>query len=523
MDNVDPTIGAASYGKQFIEDILYDMPIAILRPGGPVMNAGISGGSEYTGLEAMIANVYGYYNQYIQNASGFKEAILGKDKLFFGFGGNDDEENNKEENNETTTTENTADQTNIGILEDLFTKLFVGKYARFYTFSQDFRRYTQYVNTLCHLFIHFLGIGNKYYVRGDGQLVKYTHYNDTWEQGETDKGETLKSMFGSNRAIFAYYQPESAVSQSYSNSTQESSLSSTLTNASNMSKEFAFMVGTGVDSVLGQGVTKGLLEFGADLNTSDGLIGRLFGNVAEGAATIIAGNNMDIPEIYSSSSASTSTTLTFKLVSPYGDHESIFLYVLRPLARLMAMSLPRQFGPNSYTSPFLVQAFAKGQFNIQCGIVTNLSVKRCGNGGESFTVTNVPTELEVTMEIQDMYEMVTLTNEYIGSQTGLLDIFLPNFNFFDAVNPFGTRTAARLLFNNIGLMDFCGAYCGFNLNAPETHTIMTMIIDMYINRISDVVEIPGIIEVEKWQSPQLTRWLSDAMYNTVSRSNRLSI
>ena len=227
-----------------------------------------------------------------------------------------------------------------------------------------------------------------------------------------------------------------------------------------------------------------------------------------------------MPEIYDDSTSDGTYNLVFKLVSPYGDPESIFLYVLRPLARLMAMSLPKQFGPNSYASPFLVQAFAKGQFNIQCGMVTELSVRRCGNGGESYTVTNIPTELEVSMTIKDMYELVTLSNEYLGSRKNN-KIWDPLMNAFNAVNPFGTAKAARLLFNNIGLLDFCASYCGFNLNSPELDTVLVMLQDMWINRVSDQLELPSLLGVQKWRSPKWNRELSDAYYSAVFKAASL--
>ena len=511
MKNVDPCVGSSPYGKQYIEDILYDMPIALLRPGGPYLNSGLfdNGGS---GLINFIKTGISYYGEYMKG-SGFKEMLLGKDEkfTFYGSNGKAIEEGVSYSDLESKSNSGESD---LGILEQMMLNIFVGKYTRFYTFMADFTKYTQYVNTLCHLFIHFLGIGNMYYIRADGQAALYAYYQDTWEQGETDKGNTLKHLFGPNHAIYAYYQPESNLSQVYSNTMRPTALESTLTSASDISKDAHFFLSSTKIDDLSMDLSKALNAVGSN---GSGILGRLFGNVAEGAATILAGNNLDLPEVWADSQAQTTHTLTFRLTSPYGDRESIFLYVLRPLARLLAMSLPRQFGPNSYTSPFLVQAFSKGQFNIQCGVVTSLSVKRCGNGGESHTIMNIPTDLEVTMEIQDMYELVTLSNEYagLGTWNGAFDWLGDKISA--NINVFGTIQATKLMFNNIGLMDFCAAYCGMNMNMPEQDMMMTLLFDVFKNRKADTVG-EGVIGVTGVKSPSWTRQLQDNYYNAVGKN-----
>ena len=498
MKNVDPCIGSSPYGKQFIEDILYDMPIVLLRPGGPSMNSSIdANGSSSSGIVGLVKEAASYYNIYFKNATSLKDALLGDDGAFLWY----------------TNSEGDG-SSNTGILEALFLNIFVGKYSRFYTFNQDFSMYTQYVNTLCHLFISFLGIGNLYYSDGNGNIRNYAYYNDTWEQGmETDSGKTLRNLYGPNHAVYGYYQPESNISQVYTNSTGPSTLADTLTGASDIAKEAAFFMTS-------NGINKAAVKLDGVMEAVAGnshLLGRLFGNIAEGAATILAGNNLDLPEIWRGSEAQTSHTIVFKLSSPYGDRESIFLYVLRPLARLLAMSLPRQFGPNSYTSPFLVQAFSKGQFNIQCGIVTSLSVRRCGNGGESHTIMNIPTELEVTMEIQDMYELVTLSNEFVGLDSDWQGWLDPILNIGSAkFNVFGSARAARLLFNNIGLMDFCAAYCGMNMNMPEQDMMITLLHDIYVNRVADTVG-ESILGIHNYKNPSWTRQLHDAAMDAAAK------
>ena len=179
-------------------------------------------------------------------------------------------------------------------------------------------------------------------------------------------------------------------------------------------------------------------------------------------------------------------------------------------------------------SPFIVQAFSKGQFNCQLGIVTNLSITRCGNGGESHTINHIPTELEVTLEIQDMYEKVFLSNEYFGNSAWAsligsgIDYITNGFNLDQIGEGIGTTmlqmgttlTAARLLFNNVGLIDFVASFCGANLNQPTYMSGWTVIHNMMKNRSKEYVQYN---EQDGWKFPQWEKQLNDAYHDAVTK------
>ena len=489
MSNVDMRVGSSTYGKQFMEDILYDMSIACIKPGGPVLNPNLAGedgnevSDDFVSKTLRTAGKWGAYFDAIKNE---------------GFG-------------------NTFKQY-------IFT-LFKGGGARFYSFQSDYTHYIHYVNTLCHMFIAFLGIGDKYYTTGSGIRKQYAFYNDSVSEIETDGGLGLHHQFGWDEAVHVYYSPESQLSHTFSNSTTQSSLNSTLAEASAAAKEWGFFI-----NAAGFETGKAVSSFAQDLvtnaTTHGGLLGKLFSNASEGVTTVLAGNNLSLPEIYSDSETTVQHTFKIKLASPYGDPESVFSYVLRPLARLLAFSLPRQYGPNSYMSPFIIQAFSKGQFNCQLGIVTNLSVTRCGNGGESHTINHIPTELEVTLEIQDMYEKVFLSNEYFGNSAwravaGVLGDFITG-GYSNIGNGIGTAlaqtgmtlTASRLIFNNVGLIDFCASFCGANLNQPNGMSGWTFIWNMMKNRSA---EIASYHENDGWKFPQWEKTLNDAFNDATTK------
>ena len=485
MGNVDMRVGSSTYGKQYMEDILYDMSVACIKPGGPVLNPKFEEDTEYSDdLFSSLASTYGKIKAYWDSIS-----------------------------------EHGAGNT----LKQYIYTLFKGGSARFYSFQSDYTHYSHYVDTLCHLFITYLGIGNKKYRTSTGAWKEYCNYSDDPAEIETDGGLGLHHQMGWDNAVYMYYSPESSINHTFSNQTMESTLNATMQEGSKAAKEWGFFI-----NAVGLEKGNGLTTFGQNLVAqaqNDNILGRLFGNAAEGVTTILAGNNLSLPEIYDDSDTTTQHTFKVKLASPYGDPESVFLFVLRPLARLLAFSLPRQYGPNSYTSPFIVQAFSKGQFNCQLGIVTELSITRCGNGGESHTINHIPTELEVTLTIADMYEKVFLSNEYFGNTMGrailggFVDLITGGTENVGAgigtvlAQTRMTLTATRLLFNNVGLIDFVASFCGANLNQPTYMTGWTVIYNMMKNRSQEMISYS---EQDGWKFPQWEKQLNDAYHDAVT-------
>ena len=102
-----------------------------------------------------------------------------------------------------------------------------------------------------------------------------------------------------------------------------------------------------------------------------------------------------------------------------------------------------------YNSPFLVRAFYKGLFNVDMGIVTDLSFSKGKEG--AWTLDGLPTEVDVSMTIKDLYQAVlTITS---GDQS-------------------------KWFMNNTTLMDYMANMCGININKPDilrTFQIYTML------------------------------------------------
>ena len=490
MGNVDMRVGSSTYGKQYMEDILYDMCIACIKVGGPVINPKWDTNGE-TGVTGE-----GFVDSTIKKVG--KVAAYWDSLKDYGF-------------------QNT--------MKAYIFSLFRGNSARFYSFMSDYTHYTHYVNTLCHLFAFYLGIGDKTYLKSDGSREKYINYRDDIKDIETDQGSSLGHQFGWDRCVYMYISDEnSSLNRNFSNTTTSSQLESTLQTASDTVKEWGFFINAaGIEK--GKGIANWTSDLSNAISTagSNSFLGRLFGNAMEGVSVVLAGNNLSLPEIYQDSDTQVSHTFKIRLVSPYGDPESVFLHVLVPLARILAFSLPRQYGPNSYQSPFIVQAFAKGLFNCQLGIVSSLSIQRGGNGGESHTINHIPTELDVNIEIQDMYEKVFLSNEYFGNSWGkaIFSAGIDKLTGSDVGDGIGTKTlqffdtatSMRLLFNNVGMIDFVASFCGYNLNMPTLMSGWELIQAIMKNRTNEFIDYS---ENNGWTFPQWEKSLNDAYNDAVS-------
>ena len=471
MSHVDSAVTGYGYGKEFTSNIIYDSSICVIKPGTPTGDSGF--------ISTLLSD--GLFQGFLNLTSVIGDTA----NILFGNGNISSEE----------------------FVKSFINKIFINDVSRLYVWKSDLEHYIEYVNTLCHMFISYLGIGElNYKDPGTNEDIPYNQYNflynldifDSARQRKTGKYDTveiqtdtvytdqnerrsLSNIFGDDPAVYLYYSADSDIQESFSTSTTASEVMGAGQGLSDISKQITYLTGSTFLGAFDESIGSAIATAVDGTGLKNTPLGRLFGNISEGVGVIIGGNNFDVPEMWSDSDRQISHSLTVKLISPYGDPESIFLYVLQPLAQILAFSLPRQFSVNSYTSPFIIQAFSKGQFNIQFGIVDSLTITRGGNGKESHTIHNIPTELDVTISIKDMYEKVALSNEYLIDD-----------GFFNKVTggilDLGFRKAATLIFNNIGLLDFCASYCGYNLNTPQGEHISAYLWNMYLNRIRNNID-----------------------------------
>lgn len=336
-----------------------------------------------------------------------------------------------------------------------------GKAGRYYTFEYDTARYYKFVNPMCRIAARYLELQ-------DFQLYGTNLDEINWMDFIGTNISSLGDVISEFLAIPFYMDAETSVQESFSNTTTTSMLASTVNGLSDAGKELNFLLGytqsaANIDVIRNQDIA-GNVENATDF--IKGLLGEghFFSRLSSTVATVAAGGRMIFPEIWSESSVSRSFNCEFKFISPDPSTLSVYLNVLVPLFHLLGFVAPQSVStdPNTYVNPFLVRAIYKGHFNVDMGIITDMSVTR---GDEcQWTINGIPTSIKVSMTIKDLYSVLSIT------QTGTeLD--------FDTLD-------------NTAQMDYIANLCGVNIYKPEIARIADMwLVNNIKNRVSDIVNI----------------------------------
>lgn len=139
-----------------------------------------------------------------------------------------------------------------------------------------------------------------------------------------------------------------------------------------------------------------------------------------------------VPETWKNVSF-TGGTYQFDIIlqSASRDDFSAFMHVMSPFAHLLAMSCPITIGGKHgvYAPPFCVRVYSNDGVRINSGMVTDIIIKR---NPDFVTANGIPTRLEITLTIKDLYQGFGLTpkpetteimstiglNDMLGSMTG---------------------------------------------------------------------------------------------------------
>ena len=318
--------------------------------------------------------------------------------------------------------------------------------GKYYSLKYSYVDYFEYVNAMLRSAAIFLGIENE---SVDGKKLRNFNwlYNNA---GESDVfgHEGLAKFIGPYSGCIPFYADcGNTVDDTFSNSTTESQLSSTLNSLSDTGRELNFLVGN-VGSTVGLSINKLTGQEDLENNMAEvqskinGVLGEgnIMSNILNKAQTILAGGRLIFPEIWADSAFGRSYSCRMRLVSPSGDKLSIYLNILVPIYHLLAMCLPRQSIDQSYFSPFLLRCYYKGLFNVDMGIMTSLSITK---GAEAeWTVDGIPTVAEVSFEIKDLYDGMFMSRA-------------------------GTESSSMNILSNITELDYIANSCGININDQE--------------------------------------------------------
>lgn len=312
--------------------------------------------------------------------------------------------------------------------------------SRYFDFVSSYTTYMKYVNLMCRTSAVYMGIGDtrvpinnivndklQYF---DWKNYKYSGLMVSEEQSSKnysifDLAEDVKESItleniikegaemvaGAKNYVEFYVDPASSFQETSTNQTTNSSLSGFLEQAQGYSKEYHFYKGL-ADGTMVDGLFTGMSAAGSVLGGaanvitdafSGGLLTKLFG----ATKTVINGGNVLLPEIWGDTNYQKSYSVNVKLVSPFGTKESVYLHVLVPLFHLLALGLPRQITANGFAQPFLVKLSAKGWFSCEMGMIDSISVEKVQG---SYTVNGVPTEINVSISVRDLYSDLMITS-----------------------------------------------------------------------------------------------------------------
>lgn len=295
------------------------------------------------------------------------------------------------------------------------------------------------------------------------EKYNWEDHDDIFEKPEDSFLKDFQQAMYYKNAIPFYINSEASFQDSFSNETTESSLASTINALSDRAREIQFLLGT-ASSAVGEAFDKvdgTLTEIKEQINNIVSKVAggnSIFTTIANSVKTIVSGGRLLFPQIWSNSQFTKSYNISIKLTTPSYDKFSWWLNIYVPLCHLMALVLPRSEYVNSYTTPFLIKAFYRGMFNIDMGIITEMSFNRGKEG--SWTKDGLPTVVDVSFSIQDLYTGMGMTS-------------------------LGAMFKGTTL-QNVSEMDYIANLCGININEPDLFRMVTLWATFNLkNRISD--------------------------------------
>lgn len=217
-----------------------------------------------------------------------------------------------------------------------------------------------------------------------------------------------------------------SVSETFSNSTQEHPVVSTI-NSTGQNNQQQLMIGQVPSDSLG-GIDS-VIATAKDSKSAKGFAESVFSNMISSAGAA-AGNKLkdfmsgkmggelgmaqsgnsrfSLPEIWTDSTFDRNYNLTFKFRSPYGNKLAIFENTIIQPIFLIAMASARQVGKSSYTNPFYIKAFSKSLFSTELGMISSLSITR-GEDRNDRTCDGFARNVTVSMSIKDMVPKLAMS------------------------------------------------------------------------------------------------------------------
>lgn len=209
-------------------------------------------------------------------------------------------------------------------------------------------------------------------------------------------------------------------SDSFSNTSTESSLSSQINGISAKARDIRFSTADG--NVVGGPI--GAIMGAAGTALKDFVTGALESVQLSGAIALGGSAYADIQRMYQSSSSDLNrTTFTIHLRSWAADDFVRVKNLYLPLCHILCLGLPRATGPGSYDGPFLVECINQGKTMIREGLIESISVER-GVGDVGWGRNKEVLGIDVHVTVVDMSNVFSIpivggTNAITSALSGI--------------------------------------------------------------------------------------------------------
>lgn len=330
------------------------------------------------------------------------------------------------------------------LLASLLTSLSVQQ--PFYTFESDWYSYINNVKMMINTAVIMLGlqnacvrVGDDYIPIGMINVDDKDPANDAWANYRfitptSGLGQITEkaSDNGDTSQYVSFMIDPSSVAESYSNSTGQSQIfSSVINSGSSMGAEIAFLtnstVGSSKDIVqsLGKEARDEAKKLMKEMSKGSG---RFTAAIASSMARSYTGDHTIYPEIFQSSEAPSSMSFNVHLVADSGDAYSYLINILVPLFFLYGMTLPQLSKNNAsaYSYPPVIQCNVPGMWGTRLGMITGLNVTK-NPSGKDVSINGWPTVVDVSITVKDLQHVM------VTSPMNKPSIFLNNHTMFDYI------------------------------------------------------------------------------------------
>ena len=299
-------------------------------------------------------------------------------------------------------------------------------------------------------------------------------YEGVKKQGLLEEIGQAFTNYTETSIVQFYIDADTDVSETFTNQSGDSFIkSSLLDSGSSLFKELAFIAGSAgageeaskVQDTMNELIDAAGKSISEGLGTKDGLVGTagtVTGRILDMLQSCANGETIIMPKIYQQSDITRSFSCTIHLKCPYGSKTAYYMDIVVPLMHILALCLPRQATANSYRAPFLVKAYIDGAYSCNLGLVSGVTIKRSPTDS-SFTVDGFPTEVDVTLEIEDLYSDLSVS---------------------------ATEDPA-LFIENASLIDYLSMTCGLALYTPNIAAKLGTFSNTLVNAVTDIPDVIG--------------------------------